>query len=130
MRYMMMIKADKNYEAGTPPSMEMLAAVGAYSERMMRAGVILEVGGLLPSSKGARVRAGGGKLTVTDGPFSEAKELIGGYAIAQAESREAAIKLAKDFMQLHVDVLGPTYEGECEIRQMHDPSGPVQCEQQ
>jgi hypothetical protein len=83
------------------------------------------MGGLLPSSKGARVRVGGGKLTVTDGPFGEAKELIGGYAIFRVKSREEAIELGKGFMKLHADVLGPSYEGELEIRQMadSDPEG-------
>ena len=89
---------------------------------MIKAGVLLETGGLLPSSMGALVRASRGKLTVTDGPFTEVKELIGGYAILRARSKEEAIELGKSFMKLHSDVLGPSYEGELEIRQMFDPS--------
>jgi hypothetical protein len=122
MRFMMMIKADKNYEAGMPPSPELMAAVGKHTEEMVKAGVVLETGGLYPSSKGARVRAAGGRLTVVDGPFTETKELIGGFAIVQAKSKAEAIELATQFMDLHVRVAGCSYEGECEIRQMFDPS--------
>jgi hypothetical protein len=118
---MMMVKADSNYETGAPLDARLIAAIGKHSADMTRAGVLLETGGLLPSSRGARVRAAGGKLTVTDGPFIESKELIGGYAILQASSKEEAIELGKVFMKIHVDVLGPSYEGELEIRQMFDP---------
>ena len=118
MRFMMIVKADKNYEAGTPPPPELLAAIGKLSEEMVKAGVVLDMGGLLPSSKGARINVKKGKLTVTDGPFSEAKELIGGYAILQVKSREEAIERGRRFMQIHADVLGPSYDGELEIRQL------------
>ncbi len=118
MRFMMIVKADKNYEAGSPPPPELLAAIGKLSEEMVKAGVILDMGGLLPSSKGARINVKKGKLTVTDGPFSEAKELIGGYAILQVKSREEAIERGRRFMQIHADVLGPSYDGELEIRQL------------
>jgi hypothetical protein len=120
MRFMMIVKADKNYEAGAPPPPELMAAVGKLSEEMIQAGVLLETGGLLPTSKGALINVKKGKLTVTDGPFSEAKEVIGGYAILQCKSKEEAIERARRFMQLHADVLGPAYEGELEIRQMPD----------
>jgi hypothetical protein len=119
---MMMAKADKSYEAGVPPSQEMETAMGKFIEEGIKSGILLDTGGLLPSSKGARIRAAGGKLTVTDGPFAEAKELVGGYAIVQVKSKEEAIELGRQFMRVHVDVLGPSYEGECEIRQMFDPS--------
>jgi hypothetical protein len=118
MRYMMIVKADKNYEAGNPPKPELLAAIGKLSEEMIKAGVLLEMGALLPSSNGARIHVNQGKLIVTDGPFSEAKELIGGYAILQVKSREEAIERGRRFMQVHADVLGPSYDGELEIRQM------------
>lgn len=120
MRFMVMVKAGKDYEAGLPPKPELLAAMGKLSHEMMEAGVLLETGGLLPSSRGARVRASGGKLSVTDGPFTETKELIGGYAIVQAQSRDEAVELGKQFMELHVTVLGSSYDGECEIRQLFD----------
>src|SRR5512134_424393 len=77
MRFMMIVKADGSYEAGRAPDPALLAAVGKLSEEMTKAGVLVQSGGLLPSSKGARVRVSGGKMTVTDGPFAETKELIG-----------------------------------------------------
>ena len=120
MRFMVMVKADKDYEAGLPPKPELLAAIGKLSHDMVEAGVLLETGGLLPSSRGARVRASGGKLSVTDGPFTETKELVGGYAIVQAQSRDEAVELGKQFMEVHVTVLGSSYDGECEIRQLFD----------
>ena len=131
MKYMMMVKGDKNYENGAPPDPRLMMAIGKHSEEMVKAGVLLETGGLLPSSQGARVRAARGRLTVSDGPFVESKELIGGFAILQANSKEEAIKLGSDFMKIHVDVLGPAYEGELEIRQMADgcgcPDEPAKC---
>ena len=120
MRFMMIVKADKESEAGLPPSPELIAAIGKLTEEAMKSGVVLSNGGLLPSSKGARIRVGGGKLTVTDGPFAETKELIGGFAIIQANSRQEAIEEGSRFMQIHADVLGPAYEGELEVRQMYD----------
>lgn len=120
MRFMTMVKADKNYEAGLPPSPELMAAIGKLTEESIEAGVVLDTGGLMPSSRGALVRASGGKLTVTDGPFAETRELIGGYAIISANSKEDAIEMARRFMQVHIDVLGTAYEGECEIRQMFE----------
>ena len=122
MKYMMMVKADTDYEAGKPPDPRLIAAIGQHAQEMSKAGVLLETGGLLPSAMGARVRAARGKLSVTDGPFIESKELIGGYAILQAKSRAEAIELGKAFMQIHVDVLGSSYEGELEIRQLWDAS--------
>jgi hypothetical protein len=124
MRFMMIVKADQNYEAGAAPKPELMAAIVKLSEEMIKAGVLLDMGGLLPSSKGVRINVRQGRLTVTDGPFSEAKELIGGYAILQVKSKDEAIERGRRFMQLHADVLGPLYEGELEIRQM--PEAPPQ----
>jgi hypothetical protein len=126
MKYMMMGIADRNsqvcqdYEAGKPPNPKLMEAIGKHAEKMAKAGILLGTGGLLPLSRGARVRAAGGKLTVTDGPFIESKEVIGGYGILQAKSKEEAIELAKAFMKIHLDVLGPSYEGTLEIREMAD----------
>jgi hypothetical protein len=117
---MMMVKADRSYEAGVPPSPKLIAAIGKLSQEMTQAGVLLDTGGLLPSATGARVRVERGRVTVTDGPFTESKELIGGYGILRAGSREEAIELGKAFMAVHADVLGPSYEGELEIRQLAD----------
>jgi hypothetical protein len=123
MRFMMMIKGDKDYEAGVPPSPALMAAIGKLTEEMAKAGVVVEGGGLLPSSQGALVRLAGGKLTVIDGPFSEAKEVIGGYAVLKAKSKAEAIELGKSFLQVHADVLGPSYQGQVEVRQMMDVPG-------
>jgi len=122
MRFMMIVKADPSYEAGGPPNPALLAAIGKLREEMTNTGVLLQSGGLLPSSKGARVRASGGKMTVTDGPFAETKELVGGFAILEAGSKDEAIRLGKKFMQVHVDVLGQAYDGTLEIRPMFDPA--------
>lgn len=121
MRFMSIVKADRDYEAGRPPNPELMAAIGKLTHEMMQSGAVVEVGGLLPTSAGARVRAAGGKVTVVDGPFAEVKELIGGYAILQANSKAEAIELARQFMKVHADILGTAYEGECEIRQMYAP---------
>ena len=120
MRYMMMVKANKDYEAGIPPKKELMEAVAKHGAEMAKAGILLDTGGLMPSAKGARIFATGGNLNVVDGPFTEAKELIGGFGILKADSKEEAIRLGKIFMQIHIDPLGPGYEGELEIRQMHD----------
>ena len=127
MRFMMMVKADSDYEAGAPPRRELMSAIGELTENMVKAGILLETGGLLPSFAGARVKAAGGKLMITDGPFVETKELIGGYAILRAKSKDEAIELGKRFMSLHADILGPSYEGELEIRQMADYPPDVAC---
>ena len=120
MRFMMLVKADAEYEAGKPPSPELMAAIGKLSEEHARAGILLESGGLMPSARGARIRVSGGKLSVVDGPFSEAKELIGGYAILRASSKQEAIELGKQFMSLHAKVLGASYVGELEVRELQD----------
>jgi hypothetical protein len=118
MRFLAMIKADKNFEAGLPPDPRLMEAIGRHTEEMVKAGVVVSTAGLYPSARGAKVHARGGKVSVTDGPFTEAKELIGGFAILEAKSKEEAIARATQFMQLHVDVLGPAYEGECEVREL------------
>ena len=120
MRFMMLVKGNTDYEAGTPPSPALLEAIGKASEAQAAAGILLEAGGLLPSAAGALVRVERGKVKVIDGPFAEAKELIGGYAILRASSRQEAIEMGRSFMQLHVDVLGPEFSGELEIRQLYE----------
>jgi hypothetical protein len=120
MRFMLTITANQQSEAGMPPSNELMTAVGRLTEEMTRKGILVETGGLMPSSTGARLRLSGGKVTVTDGPFAEAKELIGGYAIVQVNSRDEAIQLGKRFLQIHADTLGPSYEAVSDIRQMFE----------
>jgi hypothetical protein len=111
MRFMMLYKPGR--ESDAPPTQQEMADMGRLIEDMAKAGVLIATDGLQPSSKGARVRIADGKFTVTDGPFTEAKELVAGYAIVQARSKREAIELAKRFLE----VVG---EGESEIRQMHD----------
>jgi len=95
MRFMMIVKANNDSEAGKMPSEELLTAMGKYNEELMKAGILLDASGLQPSSRGARIRISGGKRTVIDGPFAETKELIAGYWIIQVNSREEAIEWAK-----------------------------------
>src|SRR6059036_2600152 len=95
MKFMMIVKASKESEAGVMPTEELLSAMGKYNEELMKAGVLLDLAGLQPSSKGARIKFSGGKRTVVDGPFTETKELIAGYWIIQVKSREEALEWAK-----------------------------------
>jgi hypothetical protein len=116
MRFMMIVKASKECEAGKMPSEELLGAMGKYNEELMKAGALLELSGLHPSSKGARVKFSNGKRTVIDGPFAETKELIGGFWMIQAKSMQEAIEWAKRAPAPH----GEGQEGEIEIRQVFE----------
>ena len=110
----------KSVETGGPPSQEEMARMGKLVEDGMKAGYLLGVEGCLPSATGARVRRTNGKLTVTDGPFTESNEVIGGFALLQAGSKEEALELVKQFL----DVAG---DGECELRQIFDAEQPAPC---
>jgi hypothetical protein len=94
MRFMMLVKANKDSEAGVLPSKELVAAMGKFNEEMVKAGVLLAAEGLHPSSKGTRISFSGGKRTVTDGPFPETKELIAGFWLIQVKSKAEAIEWA------------------------------------
>src|SRR5688572_14781080 len=109
MRFMMLVKADKDSEAGVLPDEKALADMAKYNEEMVKAGVMLAGEGLQASSKGARVRFSGGKPIVTDGPFTETKELVAGFWLIQVKSRQEAIEWARRV---------PFEEGEIEIRQV------------
>ena len=114
MRFMVMVKATEESEAGVMPSTELLEAMGRYNEELVKAGVMLAGEGLQPSSKGARVRFSGDQRTVIDGPFTEAKELIAGYWIIEVKSLDEAIEWVKR-------VPNPTgVESEIEIRQIFE----------
>jgi hypothetical protein len=114
MRFMVMVKANKDTEAGVPPDEKMLSEMTAFNEELSKAGVLLAGEGLQPSSKGARVKFSGSKRTVVDGPFTEAKELIAGFWLWQVRSKEEAIEWAKRCPN-------PTgAEGELEIRQVFE----------
>ena len=95
MRFMILLKSNEDTEAGILPSEELLAEMGKYNEEMVKAGVLLAGEGLQPSAKGARVKFSGGERTVTDGPFTEAKELIAGFWLIQVKSKEEAIEWVK-----------------------------------
>jgi len=114
MRFMVMIKADKNTEAGVLPDEKILTEMGKFNEELVKAGVMLAGEGLQPSSKGARIKFSGDKRTVVDGPFTESKELIAGFWLWQVKSREEAIEWAKRCPN-------PTgAEGEIELRQVFE----------
>ena len=116
MRFMVMVKATPESEAGVMPSQELLAAMGKYNEELVKAGVMLAGEGLHPSSKGARIRFSGDKRTVIDGPFAETKELIAGFWILQVKSKEEAIEWVK---RCPNPMPG---ESEIEIRQIFEAS--------
>lgn len=117
MRFMVIMKANKDSEAGIMPSEEILAAMGKYNEELVQAGVMLAGDGLHPSSKGARVKFGGGKTTVVDGPFAEAKELIAGFWIFQVKSKEEALEWVKRIPGAS-DPSAPEFE--VEVRQIFE----------
>ena len=123
MRFMAMIKATKDYESGLPPKPELIAAMGKLAEEERKIGIFEMGGGLLPSAQGHKVTMTGSRVTVTDGPFAETKEVIGGFAILNYDSHEAAIEGAKRVMKIHADA-GVT-DLEIEIRPMFD----AQCTQ-
>ena len=115
MRFMVIVKANKDSEAGVLPSQELLTEMGKFNEELAKAGVLLAAEGLHPSSKGARVRFSGTKRTVIDGPFAETKELVAGFWLWQVKSKEEAIEWVKRCPN-------PTgAEGEIEIRQVFEP---------
>ena len=110
----------KNVERNTPPSPQEMATMGKLIEQGFREGWLVATEGCLPSKLGARVRRSGGNISVTDGPFTESKEVVGGFAILKANSKEEAIQLAKDFLK----VAG---EGECELRQIYEQGADAPC---
>ena len=116
MKFMTIVKGNEN--AGKPPQ-ALFDAIDKLIADQAKSGILVDAGGLLPTSKAARVRISGGKIKVTDGPFTEAKEVIGGYAILKADSLAEAIQMGKDFMALHIKHW-PGWEGESEIRQMEE----------
>ncbi len=118
MRFMMIVKSAENH-AGAPPK-ELMDAIAKLGEQKTKAGEMLDTGGLAPTATGARVRLSGGKLSVTDGPFTETKEVVGGYAVFELKSKEEAIERASRFMELHKQHW-PGWEGETEIRQVFMP---------
>ena len=117
MRFMMIVK---HAEKQGPPPKELMDAIAKLAEEETKAGTMLGSGGLGPTAQGARVRLAGGRVTVTDGPFAETKEVVGGYAQFELKSKEKAIESAVRFMELHKKYW-PGWEGETEVRQMFGP---------
>jgi hypothetical protein len=114
MRFMILVKASKDSEAGVLPTQEIFAAMADYHEQLVKAGVLLDASGLQPSSKGWRIRWEGGKRSVTDGPFAESKELVAGYTIIDVNSVEEAREWASRFPNPRME------DGEIEIRRMFE----------
>jgi hypothetical protein len=116
MRFMIIVKATKDSEAGVMPGEQLMATIATYHEELAKAGALLDASGLQPSSKGFRIRYSGDKRTVIDGPFTETKEVIAGYTIIQVKSREEAMEWARRFPNPAVD----GNEGEIEVRQLFE----------
>jgi hypothetical protein len=119
MKYLTFIRHSESYRESPPPA-ALLEAMHKFVEKSLEDGTLVETGGLLPSKDGVRVRLADGKITVTDGPFLESKEIIGGWAILKADSKAEAIRVATEFMELHRKHW-PEFEGESEVRPMFDP---------
>ena len=118
MRYMMFIKHTEDYRNKQIPA-GLYEAMGEFVGAGMKSGAIIDTAGLKPTSAGSRVRLAGRKITVTDGPFTESKEIIGGYALMEMRSNAEALEYARKFMDLHL-THWPEFEGECEVRPLED----------
>ena len=117
MRFMMLVKSAEN--SGPPPK-ELMDAIAKLGEQASQAGSMIESGGLAPTAMSTRVRLSGGKLAAIDGPFTETREVVGGYAVFEFKSKQEAIQSALQFMELHRK-FWPGWEGETEIRQIFGP---------
>jgi hypothetical protein len=118
MKYLMLIKHSESYRSQPMPQ-GLLDAMGAFVAEGFKSGVLKDTAGLKETAEGLRVRSSGGKLQVTDGPFTEAKEVVGGYALVEVKSKAEALDVARQFMELH-RVHWPAFEGECEVRPLED----------
>jgi hypothetical protein len=118
MKYLMLIKHSESYRSQAIPQ-ALMDAMGEFVAEGFKSGVLKDTAGLKGTAEGFRVRSTGGKLKVTDGPFTEAKEVVGGYAMVDVASKEEAHRLARQFMELH-RVHWPAFEGECEVRPVED----------
>jgi hypothetical protein len=123
MKYLAFIRHSEAHREAGPPS-ALMEAMGRFVQKSLQDGSLVDTGGLLPSKDGFRVRLANGAITVTDGPFAESKEVIGGWAIIKADSRTEALRVAREFMELHRKHW-PEFEGESEVRPMFEPgAGP------
>jgi hypothetical protein len=119
MKYLTFIRHPESIRQSPPPP-GFMEAMGQFVQKSRANGNLVDTGGLLPSKDGVRLRLADGKLTVTDGPFAESKEVIGGWAILKADTREEVVRIATEFMELHRK-FWPGFEGESEVRPMFDP---------
>jgi hypothetical protein len=119
MKYLTFIRHSERFRESAPPP-ALMEAMGKFVEKTMKDGVLVDTGGLLPSKDGVRVRLANGKIAVTDGPFVETKEVIGGWAILKTDSKAEAVRIATEFMELHRKHW-PGFEGESEVRPMFEP---------
>ena len=115
MRFLSMIRVNEN--TGQVPSERLMTDMGKLIDEWMKAGVLVDTAGLRPTKEGSRLRLRGGKISVTDGPFTETKEVIGGFAMLKADSKEQAIELTRSFLEIH----GTEWDIECEVRQVEEP---------
>jgi len=123
MKYLALIRHSESQRAVGPPQ-GLLEAMGRFVQKSLQDGSLVDTGGLLPSKDGFRVRLTKGAINVTDGPFTESKEVIGGWAILKADSKADALAIAREFMELHRR-FWPEFEGESEVRPMFEPgTGP------
>jgi hypothetical protein len=118
MKYLLLIKHDESHRSEPIPQ-GLMDAMGDFVTTRMKSGVIRDTAGLKGTAEGVRIRSSGGKLHVTDGPFAESKELVGGYALIDVKSKAEALDLARQFMELH-RVHWPAFEAECEVRPLED----------
>lgn len=118
MKYLMLIKHAESYRNETIPQ-ALMDAMGEFVGESMKSGVLKDTAGLKSTAEGFRVRSRGNRLSVTDGPFTETKEVVGGYAMIEVPSREEALEVARQFMELH-RVHWPAFDGECEVRPLED----------
>lgn len=123
MRYMMFIKHTEDYRNADVPA-SLYEEMGKFIEEATKSGNFVGGAGLQPTSAGTRVRLSKGKITIMDGPFTESKEIVGGYSIIDAKTREEALDLARRFMELHLKHW-PTFEGECEMRPFEEEVQPT-----
>lgn len=119
MKYLTFIRHPESFREAGPPQ-ALMEAMGRFVQKSLQDGSLVDTGGLLPSKEGFRIRLTKGVISMTDGPFIETKEVIGGWAIVETDSRSEAVRIAQEFMELH-RVHWPEFEGEAEVRPMFDP---------
>jgi len=119
-KYLTFIRSSEKFRKSGPPA-ALMQAMGQFVQQGFKDGTLVDTGGLRPSAEGFRVRIANGQVSVTDGPFTESKEIIGGWAIIKADTKAEILRIAREFMELHV-THWPEFEGESEVRPMFEPN--------